>query len=95
MLALQQARGGRLHLVGYSDGPVKADDSVEQRTAGLNLSLERANAVASTLVGLGADRGNLLVEANSVPQPGSGEPASADANSSRADRRIVEIFLEY
>ena len=95
VLALQQESGGRLHLVGYSDSPVKADDPVEQRTAGLYLSLERAAAVASTLVGLGADQDSLLVEASSTAQPGFGEPASADAANSQADSRIVEIFLEY
>ncbi len=91
VVALYKERGGRLRLVGHSSGQAGTDDEVAQRMVNLDLSLKRANAVATTLVDLGAEKDKLLIEAKA-----DSEPASDDANvGGEGNNRRVEIFLEH
>lgn len=91
IVALYKERGGRLRLVGHSDSDAGTDDLVARRMLNLELSLERANAVATTLLDLGADKEELLVEAKA-----DGEPAGEDIPVGGESRnRRVEIFLEH
>ena len=90
VVALYKERGGRLRLVGHASGQAETDDQVAQRMANLELSLERANAVATTLLDLGADKEELLVEAKAESQGDDGEVPVGGGNGNRK----VEIFLE-
>lgn len=91
VVARSQEQGGRLRLVGHARAETEgAGDPVARRMAVLELSLERANAVATTLLDLGADKEHLLVEAKADAPPQSGAQLAA---GERNDRR-VEIFLE-
>jgi outer membrane protein OmpA-like peptidoglycan-associated protein len=91
VVARFKERGGRLRLVGHSGGQAQTDDVVGQRMANLELSLERANAVASTLLDLGADKEELLVEAKADNET-TGDDVQVGGESST---RKVEIFLEH
>lgn len=91
VVALYKERGGRLRLVGHAGGQADTGDQVAQRMANLELSLESANAVATKLLDLGADKEELLVEAKADDQPADGEAVVGGASN---DRR-VEIFLEH
>jgi outer membrane protein OmpA-like peptidoglycan-associated protein len=91
VVALYKERGGRLRLVGHAGGQADTGDQVAQRMANLELSLESANAVATTLLDLGADKEELLVEAKADDQPAGSEAVVKGASN---DRR-VEIFLEH
>jgi outer membrane protein OmpA-like peptidoglycan-associated protein len=91
VVALYKERGGRLRLVGHSSGQAGTDDEVAQRMVNLDLSLKRANAVATTLLDLGAEKDKLLIEAKA-----DGKPAGDDANvGGESGGRKVEIFLEH
>jgi outer membrane protein OmpA-like peptidoglycan-associated protein len=85
VLVRQKEQGGLLHLVSHGAASGEADDPVTQRLVDLDLSLKRANAVATTLLDLGASQDKLLVEAKSEAIPAADE----------AGDRKVEIFLEY
>ena len=91
VLSQQEETGGRLHLVSHSASSGESDDSVAQRMVDLDLSLKRANAVATTLLDLGAAQDKLLVEAKMEAEPAAGETGSGGAGGDRK----VEIFLEY
>ncbi len=91
VMALHAQRGGRIHLIGHSGAETGADDQVAQRMASLDLSLQRANAVATTLVDLGATHDEVLVEAKADREPAAGESSELGDSTSRR----VEIFLEY
>ncbi len=91
VVALYKERGGRLRLIGHSSGQAGTDDEVAQRMVNLDLSLKQANAVATTLLDLGAEKDKMLIEAKA-----DGEPTGADASvgGGSSDRK-VEIFLEH
>ena len=61
-----------------------------QRMVNLDLSLKRANAVATTLLDLGAEKAKLMIEAKADSEPASGEVIVGGEGSNRR----VEIFLE-
>ncbi len=91
VLLKQEEIGGRLHLVSHGASFGEGDDPVAQRMVDLDLSLKRANAVATMLMDLGAAQDKLLIEAKAEAHPAAGEAGSDDA----AGDRKVEIFLEY
>lgn len=91
VIALYKERGGRLRLVGHASSQVSTEDEVAQRMVNLDLSLKRANAVASTLVDLGAEQDKLLVEAKADSEPADSKLLTG---AETIDRR-VEIFLEH
>ncbi|MCG8323948.1 MAG: OmpA family protein, partial [Thiotrichales bacterium] len=91
LVALYKERGGRLRLVGHSSAGAGFEDEVAQRIADLDLSLKRANAVASTLVDLGAEKDKLKIEAKADGDPANGEVIVGG----EASHRRVEIFLEH
>ena len=57
----------------------------------LDLSLKRANAVATTLLDLGAEKDKLMIEAKADSEPVDGV-ALVDAEGGN---RRVEVFLEH
>ena len=91
VLSQQEETGGRLYLVSHGASSGESDDPVTQRMVDLDLSLKRANAVATTLMDLGAAQDKLLVEARTEAEPAAGETGAGGA----AGDRKVEIFLEY
>jgi outer membrane protein OmpA-like peptidoglycan-associated protein len=99
VVALYKERGGRLRLVGHSSAQASTEDEVAQRMVNLDLSLKRANAVATTLLDLGAEKEKLMIEAKADSEPASvsaSVPASDEVivGGESGDRR-VEIFLEH
>ncbi len=90
VIAVYKERGGRLRLVGQSSAQTSTEDEVAQRMVNLDLSLKRANAVATTLLDLGAEKAKLMIEAKADSEPASGEVIVGGEGSNRR----VEIFLE-
>ena len=90
VVSLYKQRGGRLRLVGHASRKAETEDEVAQRMVNLDLSLKRANAVASTLMDLGADKAQLLIEAKADSEPPEGEVVVGGEGGNRR----VEIFLE-
>ncbi len=95
VVALYKERGGRLRLVGHSSAQASTEDEVAQRMVNLDLSLKRANAVATTLLDLGAEEEKLMIEAKADSELAS-VPASDEVVVGGEDgNRRVEIFLEH
>ena len=76
---LYKQTGGEIRIVGHSE-PGAANDAIRQRIAGLDLALDRANAVAQALAKLGVPPRDIRVEA-------------APANAQEQPR--AEVFMEY
>jgi outer membrane protein OmpA-like peptidoglycan-associated protein len=91
VVALYKESGGRLRLVGHSSNQASTEDEVAQRMVNLDLSLKRANAVATTLLDLGAEQEKLMIEAKADSEPAGGEVTVGGGDSNRR----VEIFLEH
>ena len=91
VVALYKERGGRLRLVGHSSTQASTEDEVAQRMVNLDLSLKRANAVATTLLDLGAEKEEMMIEAKADSEPASGEVVVGGEDGNRR----VEIFLEH
>ena len=91
VVALYKERGGRLRLVGHASSQAGTDDEVAQRMVNLDLSLKRANAVATTLLDLGAEKDKLMIEAKADSEPVDGEALVDDEGGNRR----VEVFLEH
>jgi outer membrane protein OmpA-like peptidoglycan-associated protein len=91
VVALYKERGGRLRLVGHSSTQASTEDEVAQRMVNLDLSLKRANAVATSLLDLGAEEEKLMIEAKADSEPASGEVVVGGGSGNRR----VEIFLEH
>jgi flagellar motor protein MotB len=91
VVALYKERNGRLLLVGHSSTQASTEDEVAQRMVNLDLSLKRANAVATSLLNLGAEKEKLMIEAKADSEPASGEVVVGGENGNRR----VEIFLEH
>ena len=91
VVALYKERGGRLRLVGHSSNQASTEDEVAQRMVNLDLSLKRANAVATTLLDLGAEKEKLMIEAKADSEPASGAVTVGGEDGNRR----VEIFLEH
>ena len=76
---LYKQTGGDIRIVGHSE-PGHSNDAIRQRIAGLDLALDRANAVAQALTKMGVPAHNIRVEA---------APANAQ------DQPRAEVFMEY
>lgn len=76
---LYKQTGGDIRIVGHSE-PGHSNDAIRQRIAGLDLALDRANAVAQALTKMGVPAHNIRVEA-------------APANAQEQPR--AEVFMEY
>lgn len=76
---LYKQTGGEIRIVGHAE-PGGSSDAMRQRIAGLDLALDRANAVAQALSKLGVPARNIRVEA---------APATASA------KPRAEVFMEY
>lgn len=91
VVALYKERGGRLRLVGHASSQASTDDEVAQRMVNLDLSLKRANAVATTLLDLGAEKDKLMIEAKADSELLDGETLV----DGEGGNRRVEVFLEH
>jgi outer membrane protein OmpA-like peptidoglycan-associated protein len=76
---LYKQTGGQIRIVGHAE-PGRSSDAIRQRIAGLDLALDRANAVAQALAKLGVPAREIRVEA---------APATA------AEQPRAEVFMEY
>lgn len=76
---LYKQTGGEIRIVGHSE-PGHSNDAIRQRIAGLDLALDRANAVAQALTKMGVPAHDIRVEA-----------APADAK----EQPRAEVFMEY
>jgi len=76
---LYKQTGGDIRIVGHSE-PGHSNDAIRQRIAGLDLALDRANAVAQALTKMGVPAHNIRVEA---------APAGAQ------EQPRAEVFMEY
>jgi outer membrane protein OmpA-like peptidoglycan-associated protein len=77
---------GKLKLTGYATVDRQARDPAAAKLAALDLSLDRANAVAQLLIGLGAPPSILVVGADAPIERGATRPGHA------ADPRVEIIF---
>lgn len=93
VVALYKERGGQLRLVGHSSAQATTDDEVAQRMVNLDLSLQRANAVATSLLDLGAEKDKLTIEAKADSEPAGGLASTQAAVGGESNNRRVEIFL--
>ena len=89
IVLLQKQRGGVLRVVGHASGSQDPDDPVANQIDKLELSLNRAQNVASAMIDLGARRKALELTALSDTDPDYDETTSAG----EAGNRRVEIFL--
>lgn len=76
---LYKQTGGDIRIVGHSE-PGHSNDAIRQRIAGLDLALDRANAVAQALTKMGVPANNIRVEA---------------APASTQEQPRAEVFMEY
>ncbi|HEV2263233.1 MAG TPA: OmpA family protein [Stellaceae bacterium] len=76
---LYKQTGGDIRIVGHSE-PGHSNDAIRQRVAGLDLALDRANAVAQALTKMGVPAHNIRVEA---------------APASTQEQPRAEVFMEY
>lgn len=76
---LYKQTGGDIRIVGHSE-PGHGNDAIRQRIAGLDLALDRANAVAQALTKMGVPASNIRVEA---------------APASTQEQPRAEVFMEY
>jgi len=89
IVLLQKQRGGVLRLVGHASGSQDPDDPVASQIDKLELSLNRAQNVASAMIDLGARRKALELTAVSDTDPDFDETTP----EGEAGNRRVEIFL--
>ncbi len=90
VVAVQRRYGGTLRIVGHTDSNSLDADPIKDRLAKFNLSIGRANSVASVLVSLGLGRDQLSVEAK-----GDIEPTAPPGNKARgAENHRVEVYLD-
>lgn len=90
VLRLLRERGGALEIVGHASRAAGAGGSAEDKIANFNLSLDRANAVARALMGLGVRPAELIVSAE-----GDSAPVAAVAGlSGAAANQRADIYLE-
>jgi len=83
-----QLQGGRLHVIGHAS---QTGDGLDQtKVDNFNLSVERADAVAKALVGLGLKSGELAVTAEGESKP----VLEVGGVKGEAANRRVDIFYE-
>jgi len=89
--SIQRRQGGLVVVVGHASREAGDARSVQDRIANLNVSLDRANAVARALERAGVPAGSIRVEAR-----GDSEPAiAATTAAAEAANRRVEIFIDF
>ncbi|MGE0725496.1 MAG: OmpA family protein, partial [Alphaproteobacteria bacterium] len=89
--SIQRRRGGLVVVVGHASRETADARSVHERIANLNVSLDRANAVARALEQAGVPSDAIRIEAR-----GDSEPAVAAATqAAEAANRRVEIFIDF
>lgn len=76
---LYKQTGGDIRIVGHSE-PGHSTDAIRQRIAGLDLALDRANAVAQALTKMGVPANSIRVEA---------------APAGEQEQPRAEVFMEY
>ncbi|MCZ6604473.1 MAG: OmpA family protein [Alphaproteobacteria bacterium] len=88
VVELAEATGSDIVVVGHASGP-SGEQSADREEANLRVSLNRANAVADSLIGLGADPNYVVIQAK-----GDNEPAYDEATpEGQAGNRRAEVFL--
>ena len=90
ILARHRSRGGSIRVVGHASGQFGVSDPLRRNLDNFEVSLRRANVVASEIMSLGVLRDRILIEA-----VGDREPLEIEsARGGRAGNRRAEIFLE-
>ncbi len=90
ILARYRLRGGSIRVVGHASGQFGVSDPMRRNLDSFEVSLRRANLVASEIMALGVPRDRILIEAVGDREPL--EPESA--RNGAAGNRRAEIFLE-
>jgi outer membrane protein OmpA-like peptidoglycan-associated protein len=90
VVALQQSQGRGLRVVGHASARTDAADMARHEEKNRTMSIQRAEAVASALVSMGADGGHINIDGAGDAQPVFHEFTS----TGEAGNRRVEIFLE-
>lgn len=88
---LQRDRSARLRVVGHASRWTADMPPVRRKVLNLNLSLDRASAVARALVAEGVPAGALSIEGAAASRP----VADEDTPGNEALNRRAEIFIEY
>ncbi len=91
IVAISRENGARIRVIGHASARTSTVDPVEHRIANLEMSQRRADSVAKALLGLGATRDRVQVEAHADMQPVYHEFMP----TGEAGNRRTEIFLEY
>ena len=89
--AYQQKYNGTLRIVGNASQRTNTTDPVARNLANFDISLQRAQSVASALKKLGGSGKQMVVEANSANQPVYYEFMP----TGEAGNRRTEIYLQY
>ena len=87
--AVQRQYGGSLHVVGHASGRTGQLDSLRHRMVNLQISLNRASAVAQALSRLGVPPTQLMVDASGDRQPIYAETMP----TGEAGNRRAEVYL--
>ncbi len=90
ILARHRLRGGSIRVVGHASGQFGVSNPMRRNLDSFEVSLRRANLVASEIMSLGVPRDRILIEAVGDREPL--EPNSA--RNGQAGNRRAEIFLE-
>lgn len=90
-VAAWKERGGRIRIVGHSSSRTGDMDLANHMLANLNISLKRANNVASEMIRQGVDPQYLMVDARGDSEPRYYEVMPAG----EAGNRRAEIFIDY
>jgi outer membrane protein OmpA-like peptidoglycan-associated protein len=91
VVALSRERNARVRVIGHASARTRTVDPIEHRVVNLEISQQRADVVAASLIGLGLPRERVRVEAQADAQPVYHEFMP----TGEAGNRRAEIFLEY
>ena len=89
-LQLKKERGGRIHIIGHASSRTRSLDPIRHKMLNFNVSVDRADAVASELIRLGIKKEELVVDAISDTQPMYFEFMP----TGEAGNRRAEIYLK-
>ena len=89
--AIHQQRGGTIRVVGHASSRTRDMDSVRHKMVNFQVSADRADTVAKTLVRLGAPASQVAINAVADTQPLYYEVMP----SGEAGNRRTEIFITY
>ena len=91
VVRLHRSRGGNVRVIGHASSRTREMDWVRHKMVNLNVSLDRANAVASALIRSGVRAGNVSIEGRSDLDPVYFESMpSGEMGNRRAD-----IYIDY